>query len=129
MLGVSAGCSLMPTSGTATQLTVENRTESDARMRVVEYDFVGGIEGEALGDAFAPLGPGRSVTVDMPTPNVDSWAIMVNDLVAVTSFGLAESEANLPGLGPLVVHVAIHPGQLNMSTSRRGDQAGEASPP
>lgn len=129
MLVGSSGCGLMPSSGLVPQLIVENRTDSDATLRLVEYDFVAGEEGDVIGDPMTPLGAGGTATGDMPMPDVESWALLVNDIVAVTSFGLAESVASLPGQGPIVVHVAVEEGALMTSTSRVGDPAGETSAP
>lgn len=129
MLVGSSGCGPAPSSGLVPQLIVENRTDSDATLRLVEYDFVAGKEGDEIGEPMTPLGAGATATGDMPMPDVESWALLVNDLVAVTSFGLAESEESLPGEGRIVIHVAVEEGALNTLTSRVGDQAGETSEP
>lgn len=125
----SGGCGLMPSMGSGIELIVKNHTNADAVFKIVEYDFVADEPGPEIVRAMGPLGPGSTVTADMAIPGVESWALLVNDIVAVTSLGVADSRRAMPGDGPLVFHISVYDGALEVSTSRSEGGAGVTAAP
>jgi hypothetical protein len=129
LVAAMSGCGLLPSSGSDIQLIVVNNTDAPATFRFVEYDFEAGEAGAEIAPSGEPLWAGGSAEFGVVIPDVESWAYLINDIPAVTSFEVQDLNRTMPGQGPLVFHISVKEGALEISPSRGGGGAGVTAEP
>jgi hypothetical protein len=123
------GCGFLPSVPSDMELIVENKTNADAVFKIVEYDFEANEPGREIVPAMGPLGAGGTTTARMAVPSAESWALLVNDMLAITSFGVADLRRQTPASDPLVFHIAVHDGALEVSALPVEGEAGVTTEP
>jgi hypothetical protein len=123
-----SGCGLWPAWERPLQVTIQNATDSEAILELVEYDFVTNQVGERLAEP-RPLAAGATTSADMDLPRAESWALMVNQILAVTSLDVATLARNQPGEGPFHFSVLATDDGLEISASRTDTGSGTSTAP
>ena len=126
LMALFTGCGLLSTP--RLHVTIFNHTEAPVRVQMVEFDFVSGEFGAALGGA-RDLAGGERLTVQLPIPGVQNWALQVNGIPGVTSVGLAEAERGIPGEEPLWYVIGVYEGGLETQVTRSAVSGGSTSAP
>lgn len=116
-LSSAAGCGLVPASEGPLQVSIQNTTDREARVELVEYDFETNQAGERM-SAWPPLAAGGTMHVDSDLPSAESWTLMVNGIISVTSLDVARLAEDDPGEGPFYFAVVATEGGLETSSSR-----------
>jgi hypothetical protein len=112
------------------ELVVENKTNTDAVWKFVEYDFEANEAGPAIEPAMGvPIGAAGTATWGMTFPAADSWAFMVNDMIGITSFAIADLRRTTPPSEPLLFHIAVYDGALEISAMPVEGDAGTTTEP
>ena len=83
--------------------------------------------GSDIGEAAPPLAAVGPTEIGLTFPEAEPWAYLINDLVAVASFGIPEMGRTMAGSGPLVFDVSVSDGALQTSVSRGAGDSVEAA--
>lgn len=130
LAAVATACGgMLPSAEPSVKVVIVNEGSRPAVLELVEYDFVANESGDSLGWDMVPLDVGGTATADLNLPTSGSWALTINELVAIASIDFARATQDLPGTGALGYYITVYDEALETSVSRGETLHGQTTAP